>query len=115
MYIKYADYGYTLEHLGSVITGSFLFNPDIPISRKSRFGDSVWDWTDEHNARLKVLTGGKVKFDWDSVTIGTEACQHAVIRGRNQKFLAVLPEEMVEDIRRAIFIYALFPSLNQSL
>jgi hypothetical protein len=53
MSLNYANYGYTLQHLGSAITGSFLFNPDIPISRKSRFGDPVWDWTDEHNARLK--------------------------------------------------------------
>jgi len=111
MNIKYSDYGYTLEHLGSVITATFLFNSNIPISRKSCFGDRVWDWTEEHNARLKVLHDCKVRFDWDSVTIGTEACRSAVIRGVNQKFLPILPEEMVEDIRRAIFIYAMFPSL----
>jgi hypothetical protein len=107
----YADYGYKLEHVGSVITGNFLFNPNIPVSRKSFFGDRIWDWTDEHNARLKVVTDCKVRYDWDAITIGTETCRNAVIRGVNKKFLAVLPEEMVEDIRRAIFIYAMFPSL----
>lgn len=110
MNLDYADYGYTLQHLGSVITANFLFNPDIPISRKSRFGDPIWDWTDEHNARLKVVNNSKVRFDWDAVTVGTEACQKAILQG-HQKFLAVLPEEMVEDIRRAIFIYAMFPSV----
>lgn len=110
MNLKYADYGYTLEHLGSVITADFPFNPDIPVSRKSRFGDPVWDWIDEHNARLKVVNYSKVRFDWDTITIGKEACQNAVLQS-NQKFVVMLPEEMVEDIRRAIFIYTMFPSL----
>jgi hypothetical protein len=110
MSLNYADYGYTLQHLGSAITGSFPFNPDIPISRKSRFGDPVWDWTDEHNARFKVVNDCKVRFNWDTITIGTRGCQTAILQG-NQKFLAILPVEMVEDIRRAIFIYAMFPSL----
>jgi integrase len=110
MNLKYADYGYTLKNLGSVITADFLFNPDIPVSRKSSFGDSVWDWSDEHNARLKVVNDSKVRFDWDEITIGKEACENAVLRS-NQKFSAMLPEEMVEDIRRAIFIYTMFPSL----
>jgi integrase len=110
MSLNYADYGYTLQHLGSVITASFPFNPDIPISKKSRFGDPVWDWTDEHNARLKVVDDSKVRFDWSTVTIGTEACHKAILHS-SQKFLAMLPEEMVEDIRRAIFIFAMFPSL----
>jgi hypothetical protein len=57
-----------------------------------------------------VVNDCKVRFDWDAITIGTEACQKAILQG-NQKFLAVLPVEMVEDIRRAIFIYAMFPSL----
>jgi hypothetical protein len=110
MKLKYADYGYSLEHLSAITTAHFLFNPDIPVSRKSRFGDPVWDWTDEHNARLKVISDCKMRFDWDMVTIGKEACQNSVLQG-HQKFSAVLPEEMVEDIRRAIFIYAMFPSL----
>jgi hypothetical protein len=111
MSLSYADYGYTLKDLGSVITSSFLFNPDIPISRQSRFGDPVWDWNDEENRRLKVVNPSKVRFDWDAITKGSEACQRAALHGKNQKFLAVLPEEIVEDIRRAIFIYAMFPSL----
>jgi integrase len=110
MYLNYADYGYTLKHLGSVITANFMFNPDIPVSRKSRFGDPVWDWTDEHNARLKVTYNCLLRFDWSAVTIGTEACQNAILK-HMQTFLAALPEEMVEDIRRTIFIYAMFPSL----
>lgn len=111
MNLNYADYGYSLQHLGSVIAASFPFNPDIPVSRKSRFGDPVWDWTEEHNARFKVVGSYKLKFDWDAVTIGRAACQDAVLLRTNQKFVAVLPEEIVEDIRRAIFIYAMFPSL----
>src|SRR3712207_6735974 len=111
MNLNYADYGYTLQDIDSVINASFPFNPDIPVSRKSRFGDSMWDWTDEQNSRLKVITDCKVRFDWDSVTIGTEACRNAVLQGIHQKFLAVLPAEMIEDIRRALFIYAMFPSL----
>lgn len=113
MRLNYADYGYTLKHLGSAIAGNFLFNSDIPVSRKSRFGDAVWDWNDEHNGRLKVISPGKVRFNWDAVTKGTEACQKAMLQGP-QKFLAVLPVEMVEDIRRAFFIYAMFPSLCPS-
>ncbi|HEY0375750.1 MAG TPA: tyrosine-type recombinase/integrase [Pyrinomonadaceae bacterium] len=113
MSLNYSNYGYTLQHLGSTITGSFLFNPNIPVSKKSRFGDPVWDWTDEHNARLKVVSPSKVRFDWDAITLGTEACQKAMLHG-TQNFLAVLPEEMVEDIRRAIFIYAMFPSLVET-
>jgi integrase len=114
MRLNYADYGYTLQQLGSVITSTFIYTPDIPISRKSRFGDSVWDWTDEHNARLKVVGSHRVKFDWDAITIGMEACQKAVLQSVRQKFLVVLPKEMVEDIRRAIFIYAMFPSLIET-
>lgn len=111
MNLNFAEYGYTLEHLSSAITGSFQFNQDIPISQKSRFGDPVWDWTDEHNTRLRITNPSKVRFNWDAVTIGTEACENAVLLGVNQKFLAILPKEIIEDIRRAIFVYAMFPSL----
>lgn len=111
MSLNHADYGYTLEDLSSIITASFSFNPDIPVSRKSNFSDPVWDWTDEHNARLKAVGSYKLRVDWDTITIGTEACQNAVLQPGFQKFLAVLPKEMVEDIRRAFFIYAMFPSL----
>jgi hypothetical protein len=111
MSLSHADYRYTLEDLGSVITGRFLFNPDIPVSRKSIFSDSVWDWTDEHNPRLKAVTNNKLKINWDTITIGTEASQNAVLQPGFKKFLAVLPREMVEDIRRALFIYTVFPSL----
>ena len=114
MSLNYASYGYTLQHLGSIIAANFIFNPNIPVSKKSRFGDPVWDWSDEHNARLKVVGDYKLRFDWDAITIGTEACQKNILQTGHQKFLAMLPEEIVEDIRRAIFIYAMFPSLVET-
>jgi hypothetical protein len=114
MSLKYADYGYTLKHLSEIITGSFLFNPQMPVSKKSCFSAGVWNWTDEHNGRLKVVNDSKVCFNWDEVTIGTEACQRAALRNQHQQFLPVLPKEMVEDIKRAFFIYSMFPSLVPS-
>jgi hypothetical protein len=110
MNVNSIDYGYTVQDIESIINTNFLFNADIPISRKSRFGDPVWDWTDEHNARLKVINPSRVRFDWDAITLGMEAHQKAALQF-NQKFLPGLPKEMVEDLQRAIFIYIMFPSL----
>lgn len=110
MKLKYKEDAYTLGNLNALLAGNFLFNPDTPISRKSRYGDKEWDWTDEENDRLKATSNPSIRFNWDKVTIGSDACLKAILQN-NQRFLAMLPEEILEDIRRGIFIFMMFPTL----
>ncbi|MEJ7849530.1 MAG: site-specific integrase [Pyrinomonadaceae bacterium] len=106
------DYGYGQTKQETVLNGDFVFNDNLPMSKKSCFGDAVWDWTDEDNQRLKVLSDAKIRFDWDAVTVGTAASKQAV-KFNHQEFLAILPAGIVEDIKRAALIYAKFPNLTQ--
>lgn len=90
-------------------SGSFIFHPDLPVSKKSCFGDSKWDWSASEYLRLKVLNKGKLLIDWDQFTVGITA--RASLRTCNQLFIPQLPEEIIEDLKRAFFIIACFPSL----
>jgi integrase len=110
MKLKYQEDGCTLNDLNALLSGNFLFNPDTPVSRKSRYGDKEWDWTDEENDRLKATSNSSIRFSWEKVTIGSEACLNAALRN-NQKFIPMLTEEILEDIRRGIFIFSMFPTL----
>jgi integrase len=89
-------------------SGTFVFHADLPISTRSRFGDGKWDWRDK-GLRLKVLSKGKLLIDWDQFTIGKTAA--ASLRMCNRLFIPQLPKEMIEDLKRAFFIIACFPSL----
>jgi len=62
---------------------------------------------------LKVLNDAKICFNWDLVTEGTKASRQT-IQLKNQFFIAVLPPEVIEDIKRAAFIYHAFPNLTQA-
>lgn len=111
--LNYKNYAYSQTEQKIVLNADFVFNDNLPVSKKSCFGDAVWDWTDESNQRLKVLGDSKIRFDWDAVTAGTLASQQAV-KSNNQAFNAILPAGIVKDIKRAAFIYANFPNLTQS-
>ncbi len=108
---KNNDYRQTKQE--TVLNGDFVFNDNLPVSKKSCFGDAVWDWTNDDNQRLKVVCDSKIRFDWNTVTAGTTASQQAV-KSNNQAFIAILPAGIVEDIKRAALIYANFPNLTQS-
>ncbi len=53
--LNFKDYGYRQTKQETVLNGDFVFNDNLPVSKKSCFGDAVWDWTDEDNQRLKVF------------------------------------------------------------
>ncbi len=111
--LNFKNYDYRQIKQAAVFNGDFVFNDNLPVSKKSFFSDPVWDWTDEDNQRLKVLCDSKLRFDWNAVTAGTAASRRAV-KSNNQEFRAILPAAIVEDIKRAALIYANFPNLTQS-
>lgn len=94
----------------AILSGSFVFNPELPVSKKSRFGDAVWDWTNEDDRRLKVLDDSKLRFDWGSVTVGAMNSPK-VGRKTGKLIIALLPAGIIEDIKRSAFLYAASPNL----
>lgn len=87
-------------------TGNFEFHNDLPVSAKSCFGDSHWDFRDENNPRLSVSNQSSLHYDWSQIT---RQIQPARALRNHQQFLAVLPFEMVEDLKRAFLLVLMFP------
>lgn len=108
--LNYANYGYGTEHIDLLQKRKFIFSPATPVSRKSLFGGTIWDYTDETNERLKVLDDCKLTINWEEVTKGT-AASDAIIK-KSDAFVPVLPDAMIEDIKIGVFMYALFPQMT---
>lgn len=104
---------YTLEEQRALLTGDFLFHPKLKISDKSRFGDGKWDWTNENNFRLRALTKAQLCINWDDLILSSAPGRSNEIPKlhRQQRFRPQLPAEMIEDLKRAVVIMTLFPSL----
>src|SRR6267142_1931242 len=99
-----------LEDFGELESGTFLFNPSLPVSKKSRFGDRQWDYTNEENNRLKVLSKCKLFVDWADMTLDSPPQLAFTTRNSNQRlFVPRLPQAIIEDLKRAFFIISLFP------
>lgn len=107
---NFTEYGYSIEDLASLENQTFNFNPELPISKSSKFGDAIWDWNEEHNARLRVINQGRLKIDWEACTLGTIACKEHV-KHPNQAFSRELPPKIIEDLKRAFFLFTIFPDL----
>lgn len=110
---KSAAYAYALENQQAVVSGQFEFDPDLPVSPRSRFQDSQWNWFDRNNLRFKILPERKLRVDWpDESTgrLGSGLRLKKVAHGR-QSGIPPLPQEIVEDLKRAFYIIILFPSL----
>jgi len=108
--LKYTELGYDIDDLNLIDNSIFHFHSNLPVSKSSKFGDSVWNWNIEHNARLKMINEGRIKFDWDAATIGTEAFLNAE-KQITQAFSRKLPPKIIEDLKRAFFLYIVFPNL----
>lgn len=110
---KSAAYAYALENQQAVVSGQFEFDPDLPVTPRSRFQDSQWNWFDRNNLRFKVLPERKLRVDWpDESTgrLGSGLRLKKVAHGR-QSGIPPLPQEIVEDLKRAFYIIILFSSL----
>ena len=95
-----------------LLSGTFEFHPDLPVSQQSRFADSKWNWNDETNRRLKCLNPGKLMFDWGAVTLDSAVPFQPKVKTTGYRvFSPQLPQEMVEDLRRAFFIILFYSSL----
>ncbi len=105
-----AEGSYSLEESSALMSGEFLFSPDLPVSEKSRFGDGKWDWNDENNIRLKVNSPCQLMIDWAAITLEAKSSRQVKLK-RNQLFIPQLPERLVEDLKRAFLIIAYHPSL----
>lgn len=90
----------------AVQTGNFEFHDALPVSAKSCFGDSHWDFRDENNPRLNASNQSSLHYDWSLIT---RQVQSARALRNHQQFLAVLPFEMVEDLKRAFLLMLMFP------
>jgi len=96
-----------------LLSGAFVFNPDLRVSVKSRFSDAKWDWTDKNNLRLKATSKSKLSINWAEIVLGTIP-RISKTKGnvaRQQHFIPQLPEEIIEDLKRAYFMIITFPSL----
>jgi integrase len=111
--LNYNDYGYDITHIDALANQNFLFDCNMPVSKKSKFGDGIWDWTDEHNLRLKLADTSKISFNWDSVTEEKQNPKD-LKQYHHQHFVPVVPYKIVEDVKRAIFVYAFFPNIYTS-
>jgi len=93
-------------------SGSFVFDPDLPISKHSVFGDESWNWSDTNNPRLNTTQASKLRINWKEMTADIPARNfRRACKGKYQSFAPILPPEMVEDLKRAFFILAFFPSV----
>lgn len=110
MHIKHEDFKYGLPDIEALSKGSFDFNGGIPVSSTSTFNDTVWDWQDKNNERLRHLAPSHLVINWNKYTIGTSECNEQKANN-TQFFVPQLPLEMIEDVKRAFFIYLLFPFL----
>lgn len=111
--LKAKSYEDSIARTQSIMEGEIHFSDNLPVSRKSVFGDSVWDWNEEYNRKVKTLPDSKLKFNWKAATIGNEESKMHV-KLSNQAFTVVLPKDILNDIKRAAFIYFKFPALTRS-
>lgn len=94
----------------ALLSGKFNFYPNTAVSEKSHFGDDRWDWNDGSNLRLKFNNPCKLLIDWAAITIGSNSNKVPDRKlGHNQAFIPLLPERVVEDLKRASFIIAYHP------
>ncbi len=110
---KSAAYAYALEDQQALVSGQFEFDPDLPVTPRSRFQDSQWNWFDRNNPRFKVLPERKLRIDWPEVDRGrldTGLTAKKTAKSLRSGIL-LLPTEIVEDLKRAFYIIILFPSL----
>lgn len=98
-----------VDLFASVQAGTFEFLESLPVSAKSLFGDSKWDFNDEKNPRLKMVNSSKLRFDWTEIACSPRGTSRGRRPRNYQKFVAVLPPRMVEDLKRAFFLALIFP------
>lgn len=50
-----------------VVSGTFEFHADLPVSKMSRFADTLWSWVDSSDQRLACYCPGRLKIDWQKI------------------------------------------------
>lgn len=51
--------------LRSIVESRINFSETLPVSKKSKYGDSVWSWEDNSNPRLKAYSRSNLVIDWE--------------------------------------------------
>jgi Phage integrase family len=109
-------FGSLLKDHRAIANGNFVFDETLRITKNSVFGDGEWDWTDKDNLRLHATQDNKQRLNWNEMTAGTSAsASRKFPRGVNQRFVPILPKEIVEDLKRAFYIIVHFPSLLRGI
>src|ERR1044071_6273953 len=75
------------RELGEILQGRFAFREGLPVSKKSYYGSSTWDWSDSANLRLKIYNPSQLKIEWD-----------CLLNERN------LTPEIIEDLKKYAFM-----------
>lgn len=86
-----------------LLTGTFVFSPDMPVSKLSRYGEDVWDYRDPDNKRL-MLKKRKLRFYWTIRARPPEA------QKRMKRTTDATPA-MLENIKRFAYAFQLAPRL----
>ena len=73
--------------LQQLVSGSFDFRADLPVSRLSKFGDAQWNWADPSNRRLECYSPDRLIIDWHKIV----SIYH-------------IPERIVGDLKRYAFV-----------
>lgn len=47
-----------------IMENRFILHSSHPVSKKSKFGDDCWDFTDKNNKRISTVTESKLKINW---------------------------------------------------
>lgn len=54
--------------LRAVVESPINFSKKLLVSKQSKYGDSVWDWNDNSNPRLKACSSFDLKIDWERLS-----------------------------------------------
>ncbi len=104
------EHAYSLDDHQAIVSGTFMFDPTLRVSERSKFGDDDWDWFDESNKRLKIVSKYKLAIDWAEI-LGVRPPKRQCNFPSHRRYVPQLPQEIVEDLKRAFFIVSFFPSL----
>ncbi|PNE08459.1 tyrosine-type recombinase/integrase [Priestia megaterium] len=83
---------YEIIDIKELMEDRFILHSNHPVSRKSKFGDECWDFTDENNKRISTIVDSKLKINW-------------------LEWIDKLPPLILEDTKALAFFFFKCPSI----
>jgi len=103
-------HAYTLEDQQALISGQFVFDSALPVTSRSQFGDSQWNWFDRTNFRFQFVPESKLCVDWPYTAVRhLEVSRRRKRARKSPRPIPPLPPDLIEDVKRAFYLIAKFP------